>query len=60
MLRPEVDLHTIPQIGCKRCSECACSMRLAWIEPANKAGFDKRTFECANCHHSEIVIIKYR
>lgn len=60
MLRSEINLLTTPQIDRRQCPQCASSMRLAWIEPDEKAGFDKRTFECANCHHLEIVMVRFR
>ena len=60
MLRSEIDLLTIPQIRRRPCPECRSSMRLAWIEPDEKPGHDKRTFECTHCHYLEVVLVKYR
>src|SRR5689334_14164173 len=60
MLRSEFDLRTIPQIDRRPCPKCRSSMRLMWIEPDNKSGYDKRTFECTHCHFMEIVTVKYR
>ena len=34
-------------------------MMLARIEP-DKPGHDKRTFECPECQHIEIVLVKYK
>jgi len=60
MLRSEVDFPAIPQIDRKRCPACRSSMRLAWIEPDEKSGYDRRTFECLHCHHLDTAIVKYR
>jgi hypothetical protein len=60
MLRSEIDLLTIPRIDHRPCPECYSSMRLAWIEPDEKSGYDKRTFECTHCHHLDAVMVKYR
>ena len=49
MLRSEIDFPLVSQIGDRRCPECRSSMRLAWIEPDEKPGYDKRTFECLHC-----------
>ena len=46
MLRSEIDFLPAPQIADRPCPECRSSMRLAWIEPDEKPGYDKRTFEC--------------
>jgi hypothetical protein len=35
-------------------------MRLEWIEPDKKSGYDKRTFECRHCLHVDTVVVKYR
>jgi len=60
MLRSEIDFSAIPQIDRKRCPACCSSMRLAWIEPDEKSGYDRRTFECLHCHHLDTAIVKYR
>ena len=60
MLRSEFDLRTIPHIDRRMCAECRSSMRLAWIEPDIKSGYDKRTFECPHCHFVEVVTVKFR
>jgi hypothetical protein len=56
------DVHelTIPPIDYQRCPECGSSMRLEWIEPDKKSGYDKRTFECRHCLHVDTVVVKYR
>jgi hypothetical protein len=59
MLRSEIVFPSIPQIDRRLCPECRVSMRLAWIEPGEKSGYDIRTFECMHCHHSETVVVKY-
>ena len=43
MLRSEIDFLPISQIGDRRCPQCRSSMRLVWIEPAEKPGYDRRT-----------------
>ena len=60
MLRSEIDLPRVPQISDRRCPDCRSSMRLAWIEPADKPGYDKRTFECLRCQHLDTVTVKLR
>jgi hypothetical protein len=60
MLRPEIDFLPVALIGNGRCPECRAFMRLTWIEPDEKPGYDKRTFECADCHRSDTVTVKYR
>ena len=59
MLRSETDCPEIPQIDRKRCPECLGSMRLAWIGPGERSGYDRRTFECMHCDHWETVTVKY-
>jgi hypothetical protein len=46
------------EIGRLRCSKCGTSMLLTLIEP-EKPDYDKRTFECTTCDHSEIMVVKY-
>jgi hypothetical protein len=58
MLRSEIDFPPIPRIDRKPCPECRASMRLAWIEPGEISGYDKRTFECTRCHCFETVVVK--
>jgi DNA-directed RNA polymerase subunit RPC12/RpoP len=41
------------------CPRCGTRMMLARIE-ADKPDYDKRTFECPECQHSESLIVKYR
>jgi hypothetical protein len=60
MLRSEIDFPPVSQIGGWRCAECRSSMRLAWIEPDEKPGYDKRTFECLHCHRLDTVMVKLR
>lgn len=60
MLRSDIDLLAFPQIDRRQCPECRSSMRLAWIEPDEKPGFDKRTFECTHCHCLDVVTVKFR
>ena len=60
MLRSEIDLPPVSRIGDRRCPECCSSMRLAWIEPDEKPGYDKRTFECLHGRHLDTVTVKLR
>jgi len=41
------------------CPKCGTQMVLARIEP-DKPDYDRRTFECAQCGHSESLTVKYR
>ena len=41
------------------CVRCDTQMVLSHIE-ADKPGFDRRTFECAKCHHTETIVMQYR
>ena len=59
MLRSEIDSSAVRHIGDRRCPECRSFMRLAWIEPDEKPGYDKRTFECLHCHRLDTVTVKY-
>lgn len=52
---PTVSARTLSQPSCPN---CATPMLIARIDP-HGAGVDRRTFECANCHHSEIEIVHY-
>ncbi|MGB9273492.1 MAG: hypothetical protein WCB74_30350 [Pseudolabrys sp.] len=60
MLRSEIDFPLVSRIGDRRCPECRSSMRLAWIEPDEKPGYDKRTFECLHCRHLNTVTVKLK
>jgi hypothetical protein len=40
------------------CEKCGNSTLLARIEP-DEPGYDRRTFECPVCDHSQSTIIKY-
>jgi DNA-directed RNA polymerase subunit RPC12/RpoP len=41
------------------CSTCGATMMLARIEPENQ-NRDRRTFECPECNHSEVSVVKYQ
>jgi hypothetical protein len=60
MLRSEIDLPPVSQTSDRRCPQCRSSMRLAWIEPDENPGYDRRTFECLHCHRLDIVMVRYR
>lgn len=60
MLRSEIGFLPVSQIGDRRCPICRSSMRLAWIEPLEKPGYDTRTFECLHCQHLDTAVVKYR
>ena len=38
------------------CSKCGAKLTLAHIEP-DQPGYDRRTFECRGCGHSETKVI---
>jgi hypothetical protein len=40
------------------CRKCGVPFRVVHIEPA-KPGYDKRTFWCSDCNHSETILVKY-
>lgn len=42
-----------------RCAKCGTLMMLATIEP-DEPGHDRRTFECSNCGHAEVAVVKYQ
>jgi transposase-like protein len=46
-----------PVIRHPRCPNCSTPMELARIEPDNR-GFDRQTFDCSNCEHSESWVFK--
>src|SRR5262249_19587572 len=60
MLRSEIGFPPLSQISNRRCPQCRSSMRLVWIEPDEKPGYDRRAFECSHCLHLETVVVKYR
>lgn len=41
------------------CPRCGAPMWLTMIEP-DRPDHDRRTFECADCEHSEKIVVKYR
>jgi hypothetical protein len=55
IFHPTASARTISQPACPN---CATSMLIARIDP-HGPGTDRRTFECANCDHSEIEIVNY-
>jgi len=65
MLRSETDFPSTEKIDRKECPEaplcpaCHAVMRLAWIEPGKRPGFDRRTFECTHCHNLDVLSVKY-
>jgi hypothetical protein len=40
------------------CPECSGQMTLTRIEP-DSPGIDRRTFECGNCRHMEMLLVKF-
>ena len=40
------------------CSKCGARTMLARIEP-DSPGYDRRTFECAECGNQETVVAKF-
>jgi len=49
-----------PPIGKRRCPFCAEPMFLLSIELSQKAGHDKRTFECSSCPYAETTTVKFK
>jgi hypothetical protein len=49
----------IVSIARPHCAKCGNLMMLARIEP-DTPDHDRRTFECANCGHSEVTVARYR
>jgi hypothetical protein len=41
------------------CPKCGATMLLSHIEPV-KPDYDKRTFVCPMCHHSESAVVKFK
>jgi hypothetical protein len=35
-------------------------MLLAYIQPADKDGYDERTFECTKCAYAETEVVQFR
>ena len=57
MPQPRHNTPDAPPIGLRRCPKCGLPMFLASVEPAEKPGEDKRTFECGTC---ATVIVQFR
>ena len=45
------------RLPCPKCR--AAMMSLSFIEP-DKPGWEQRTFECQNCGHSQISVVKIK
>jgi hypothetical protein len=41
------------------CPNCGTRMMLSRIEP-DSPGYEKRTFECSNCHHEVSEIAEFK
>jgi hypothetical protein len=41
------------------CSACGKRMWLTLVEPADDPDFDERTFECLDCDHAEIILVRF-
>jgi hypothetical protein len=54
-----MQLSATPEIERAACPKCSTRMRLAVIEPG-QPGYDTHTFECAQCEHSERVVIQFK
>ena len=52
------DPSATPPPGKRRCPVCGQPMLLTTIEPADKAGFDQRTFECTTCDYTETAVVE--
>ena len=58
MPRSQVFAPPFKEINRPACPKCGMPMWLAHVAP-DKPGFDKRTFECPVCEHSEAVVVAY-
>jgi len=52
------NLSVAPPNGARRCPMCAKQMFLLTVEPADKPGYDQRSFECSGCNYAETVQFK--
>ena len=50
--------HSPTTIDYPNCAKCGTLTHAVQIEPG-EPGYDKRTFICYECNHSEIVFVKY-
>lgn len=48
-----------PPAGKRRCPICGEPMLLTTIEPAGRAGFDQRLFECPTCDYAETAAVTF-
>jgi ssDNA-binding Zn-finger/Zn-ribbon topoisomerase 1 len=48
------------QFGQRRCPVCGAPMFMARIEPTDKDGEDRHTFECVSCDYAENTLVKFR
>jgi hypothetical protein len=46
-------------LGARRCPMCAKPMFLLAVDPADKPGYDQRSFECSGCDYAETVQFKH-
>ena len=60
MPRSEPSLLNQVQIYRPPCSNCGAPTTLARIEPAQKPGYDLRSFECTVCTNIDIVEVAYQ
>ena len=49
-----------PPIGQRRCPTCGLPMLLAYIQPADKDGYNERIFECTKCAYAETDVVQFR
>ena len=42
----------------RRCRNCGARMMMTSIEPVT-LGTDRRTFECDQCGHEEVLLVKF-
>jgi hypothetical protein len=50
--------HSPTVIDYPDCRKCGTPTRVVYTEPG-QPGYDKHTFICSECKHSEIVFVKY-
>ena len=49
-----------PSVIRPSCPKCSETMVLALIEPTEKPGHERRTFECPPCKHAISEVVKYK
>jgi len=58
-MQKSVEFLRLQQMKRPRCAKCNAHMWLIRIEP-DEPCYDRRTFECPQCDHQTIEMVKYR